>query len=374
MSLQMPRNGESIEFSLYPYRSEEATIGDIEKIIWASIKQLCASGITDNVLYDIYKITNKKNRITISKNIKLYIRHASEFYEVAKLSKPNTAPLFYYYSFLNLAKALCEIKNPNFHLQQECYRHGLSWKPNPRFLVNVHKENISVTTRGVWHMLLETVMNRKIRIANPLRLQIKELFALCLETEIEFCRTLGDKIKTIDINNIDILCNFEQREIWIKFAVCKSSLKRFNISRPKLLTFVTHSNSKYRPIISEDKDSYMFEFQKPKKITTQHKAFPFDELFEDIKFEIKALNLFSQLTESEIEYRIPIQTKLPVVLRLQLNLSDPFKGFLFYHFPLYSFSEHVLEYAYHFIDAGRFQPSVNLVCLVLLNNQRVKAS
>jgi len=56
----------------------------------------------------------------------------------------DTAPLFFYYAFLNLAKARCEIKRPSFHRRSENYRHGLSWKPKERFMVDPKTDSVSV--------------------------------------------------------------------------------------------------------------------------------------------------------------------------------------------------------------------------------------
>lgn len=55
---------------------------------------------------------------------------AFDLYQAANTAKANTAPLLYYYAFLNLAKVLCEIKNPRFHKMAESRGHGigLAWR------------------------------------------------------------------------------------------------------------------------------------------------------------------------------------------------------------------------------------------------------
>src|SRR3989442_5704294 len=98
-----------------------------------------------SILFNKHGIRDRRTRAVISRNLPLYIKQASEFYKAAQWAKPNTSPLFYYYSFLNLAKARCEIYRPHFHKHQECYRHGITWKPNPNRLVNMETDFVSVS-------------------------------------------------------------------------------------------------------------------------------------------------------------------------------------------------------------------------------------
>ena len=143
MPVQEPRNGVALPFQIYPASTSESTIANAETIIWASIRHLCSRGVAEWVALK-HDVHNKRTRSNIAHNLKLYVRQASEFYDAAGGAKPNTAPLIYYYSFLNLAKALCELRNPRFHEHQECYRHGLSWRPNPRRLVDLRTATVSV--------------------------------------------------------------------------------------------------------------------------------------------------------------------------------------------------------------------------------------
>ncbi len=133
MTLPTKRVGEELEFHMHPYEDNEVTLGDPEKLIWSSINHLCAFDITDALLYKIYNVRNKQIRTAVAESVKIYIKQAFEFYETAKISKANTAPLYFYYSFLNLGKALCEIKFHNFHKRDENYWHGISWKPSPKY-------------------------------------------------------------------------------------------------------------------------------------------------------------------------------------------------------------------------------------------------
>lgn len=158
MPLADPRKGESIGFSIYPETSVEFTLGNPEAIVWSSIRHLCSQRAGEWYARNVHKIHNERTRSAVARNVKLYVQQASEFYDAAVNAKPNTAPLFYYYSFLNLAKALCETRYPHLHRRRECYAHGLSWRPDPQKLVTLPKEKVTVGRRGIWHLLWETVM------------------------------------------------------------------------------------------------------------------------------------------------------------------------------------------------------------------------
>ena len=128
MPLPTSREGTSIGFHVYPIASNEGTLGNPEIVTWASIRHLCSRMVAEGMA-ERHGVRLKRDRHVVAANLKLYIQHAAEFYSAADAAKPNTAPLMYYYSFLNLAKALCELRRPSFHEQQDCYQHGINWRP-----------------------------------------------------------------------------------------------------------------------------------------------------------------------------------------------------------------------------------------------------
>lgn len=127
MSLPQPREGDLAGFSTQPNEVEDVTtLGDPERFIWSSIKRMGVYGVASNILENVHGIATQRARHYIAYNLQFYIQQAVEFYKAAKSARTHTAPLFYYYSFLNLSKALCEIKTPQFHKRDECYSHGLT--------------------------------------------------------------------------------------------------------------------------------------------------------------------------------------------------------------------------------------------------------
>ncbi len=284
-------------------------LSDPEKSIWSSIKQLCVRSLAENTLKDIHKITNRAHRSTISRNIKLYIHQAYEFYESARFARSNTAPLFYYYSFLNLAKSLCEIKNPGFHGQIESYKHGMRWKPNSEYLTDLETDYVSTTAYGVWHKLLEIVLGRYSKTP-AFVLPLKKLFSLCPEISVEYEKAFDEKRKTIEVEP-DVRFDRAKNEIWINISVKKDELKDLRISSKKFFDLIGHENGIYRRVRG-DNDSLMFESM-PIEIGQKNK----DLWFDLIKSEIRNLNLFSYLDYNKCDrlgYAVPVQTNLPAVI------------------------------------------------------------
>ncbi len=303
-----PRPGTSLGFHIFPRSRDEATLGDPERIIWSSIKHLCAQEVAEEILYVYHQIRSSRTRRTIARNIKLYIRHAAEFYEVAQDAKPNTAPLIYYYSFLNLAKARAEIYQPRFHERKENYRHGLSWNPDPRKLVDIGTESVLVTTRGVWHVLWEALCNQPCRIQNPQRIRIRDLFSVCPEMSSEFSRTFLTDQKIIGLIDPDIRIDLEKNEIWVALSVDVNELRRNRISEKGFLALVTHPATPYRRVKCKSLDTRSYEFRRGKNV-----AFKSNWL-DAVQGEINKMNLFAYLHTDQLSYGIPVPAGLPVAL------------------------------------------------------------
>jgi hypothetical protein len=180
---------------------------------------MVASDVAEGVLYDIHGITSASKRSAVARNIELYVQQAYEFYEVAGAAKANTAPLFYYYSFLQLAKAICEIANPQFHRLNESRGHGLSYSPSATKLVNMNTEYVNVTgRRGVWHVLLETLQHQPVTAAK-IRFRMADLFELCPEISAEYQITYGRPSRLIELIEPDLLVDVNLNELWIRFSV-----------------------------------------------------------------------------------------------------------------------------------------------------------
>lgn len=310
MALSNPRDGCSIGFHTYGNYSEEVTVGSRKNIIWSSIKHLCSSEVADGYLKSVHSISNSKKRSSIAKNIRIYINHAFNFYSCAEHSSPDTAPLLYYYSYLNLAKALCEIKHPPFHKLPESRRHGLRWQPDPNYLVDMLSEKVNLSSRGVWHVLWETITGGQVTATNQTQFQIRDLFSCCPGTTIEYERTFGMDNRLISLCDPEIKLDHDDKELWLVFSVERDNLKTQKLSRNKFINQIANSIDQYRQVKSGDDFHWTFELTIPKKVTSND----FTYLRNLLQPEIRAMNLFVHPGTDGLYYSIPDQSGFPIRL------------------------------------------------------------
>jgi hypothetical protein len=298
-----------MEFHVHPSISNEATLGNPETIIWSSIQHLCSRDAAESIALHLYKISRKKDRTALAANLKLYIQQASEFYHAAAAAKPNTAPLIYYYSFLNLAKALCELKKPRLHERRECYAHGISWRPDPRRVVDLRRERVTIVGRGMWHALWETLMLTTCPAMNP-TLLVSNLFSYCPEISSEFIRVFGNRrLGYVDLEKPDVLFDEGRRETWLTFSVPRWDLKARKISAPRLLQQIAGPQSSYVEVKSTDKESRRFETASPKAVGKR------EAIWSAIEPDILAINTFTHLDlDGKLRYLIPLQRRVPFPL------------------------------------------------------------
>jgi len=305
MPLNPPRQGQPLGFRCYPAVSGETTLGTPEAQVWSSIRQLTSLGVAEHHA-GRHGNPQIRDRRAAARNVRLYIQQSSEFYAVAYGAKANTAPLLYYYSFLNLAKALCELKRPNLHARPDCYRHGISWRPNPRAVVNLETESVTITTRGVWHLLWEALMGGHCPAPNPARLRVRELFALCPEISIEFSRSFRQAQRLLDLVDPEILHDAGQATVWTRFSVHRADLKLQRLPAPRLQAFIQNGRGGYSEVRAPEPHLRTFETAQPANIG--------QSAFDTIHADIAQFNLFTSLDEGKIVYVVPVTARFPLRL------------------------------------------------------------
>lgn len=307
MTVGEPRAGDSLGFHVYPRFGDEYTVADPEKIIWSSIRHLSSRGVAEWAGLHRHGIISKRDRSAMAHNLKLYIEQALEFYETGAGGKPNTAPLMYYYSFLNLAKALCEFRKPRLHERKECYTHGLSWRPDPHNLVNPAKEYVTIRGRGVWHVLWECIMREPYSATEGIRLPLKTLFSYCPEISSEYRDTFGGPTMIIDLEKPDLLFQKTGREVWLAFSLERWRLRSRNLSAPELIRWISTTRSSYTEVKSANKELRAFESAVPKNLAGRINAWV------GLEEDILRLNLFTHLAEGQkLRYGVPLQQSLPI--------------------------------------------------------------
>jgi hypothetical protein len=311
MPLVEPRIGEEVGYQRFPKKKSESTIGSPERVIWSSIRHLCVRDVAVEVLIDTYNMHRKRDIRKVVQNLNVYITQAYEFYEAAKVADANTAPLIYYYSFLNLAKALCEIRIPDFHKSRYSYHHGLTWKPNTDYLVDLPTDYIRITTRGVFHILIEAIRGIPIQLRNPLPLKIIDLFDLCPEISTEFDKVLGRKRNYIILHNPCIYIDTSLRHTWIRIDVLKSELRRLRISKMQFASLLLPSMDYiFVEVKGADNDHYTFQSEPAIECDIAGNALGFNY----IDPIISSMNLFIYMDRGEIYYILPVQHRMSMPL------------------------------------------------------------
>jgi hypothetical protein len=294
---------------VYPATSDEGTLGDPETIIWSSIRHLCSSGVAESIAEDFHGIKRPRDLRAVAGNLKIYVHHAYEFYEAAKVAKPNTAPLIYYYSFLNLAKALCELRHPRFHQRPECYHHGITWHPSPVYIVNPERDEVSLTTRGIWHVLWESLMGSSCTAPNPMPLRIRDLFLYCPELGIEVSQAFGENMRLLDLVDPDILFDKSAGEAWIRFSINRTGFKFYHLTAPALRVSLATSRSGFIEVRSPKPEFRMFESTPALKVS------PKGTVLGSLLPEVIGMSVFCSLgREKKIEYSLALQSRLPLRL------------------------------------------------------------
>ena len=185
-------------------------------------------------------------------------------------------------------------------------------------MVNLNTEKVSITTRGIWHILMEVVLEKNVSYPNPLSLKIKDLFSFDADTSIEYEAVFFEPTRIIDFDEIGIFLDEDSKELWLQFGVEKRDLKRLRMSRSKFLQLFTPQGFRYEQVESEDKDIWTFESTPPIKFEaiTKDKHLTID--YKYVRPLIKPINLYTHIFYKELIYSIPIQDRFPIQIP-QLN-------------------------------------------------------
>jgi YaaC-like Protein len=221
----------------------------------------------------------------------------------------------------------------------ECYKHGISWKPDIHKFADPRTEKVRITTKGVWHALWETLTGRPCPAGNPTPLRVRELFAYCPEISVESGQALGIGLWLVDLVKPDVLYDKKQHEAWVKFSIKKEELTGFRISAPSLLAQGKTSRSNYVEVKSADSKWRTFQSTPPKPLRSVQA--PPTALYGDIQ----GLNVFAHLGRERLQYSIPVQQRLALPMP-QLMV---YYTILFWLGSLVRYDPHTVDF---FMDSG----------------------
>jgi hypothetical protein len=173
----------------------------------------------------------------------------------------------------------------------------------------MRSECITLSTRGIWHKLLEAFTGERIIIENPLKMKIKYLFALCPNIGVEYEKTYMKPNNLISLIEPKVMINSKNRELWVRFSIDKWTLSERHLSSRALTDLISGNRGYFKRIKGDDDDLLAFESRETRKYLAQEKYIQFE-----LRPEVKFLNLFASLGFDGMDYSIPIQSSLPMKL------------------------------------------------------------
>lgn len=189
------------------------TTRPLSEEIFSSIQYL--SEIEDVGLSFIESLgyTDKRKNKEIYLLFQAFIRQGKSFFVAADTLEYRASPLFYYYSFLNLAKAYLCLKNPALFSKKNM--HGLFHKHKS---ANFEKQTV-IVKGGVFPNFYKELTGRKIK--NNLSLNISQLFGYLPDIVYEHSLVKYGPRKFSP--GFSKLCaNSNQKESWPLLAVIKN--------------------------------------------------------------------------------------------------------------------------------------------------------
>lgn len=177
----------------------------------------------------------KRNRAypyPVTEHYKLFqsfIRQAITFYKSAETLDYRSSPLIYYYSFLNLVKAYCCIKDPKKFNKR--MGHGLSHKLSTKKFT---EQKVSVQD-GVFKIFYEQLMGTPIK--NKLNLKISDLISYCNDVGYEY-QISGYGRRSVFFGKTALAVNQTNNQMWVVVAI--SGFNLFKKYPRKLSKFMSN--------------------------------------------------------------------------------------------------------------------------------------
>jgi hypothetical protein len=175
-------------------------------------------------------------------------------------------------------------------------------------MVDPEKEEVSLTTRGMWHALWEALMHQTCRVPNPTRLRIRDLLSYCPEVSVEYSRAFGRNQRFLDLEKPNLVFDASKREAWIRFSVHRFDFQLQRVTAPAILSQIATPRSNYLEVKSDAREFRVFESAKPIAVARSQPA------HEALREDVLALNAFTHFGRTELHYFLPVQTTLPLRL------------------------------------------------------------
>ncbi len=218
MAKPKPRGGTVIQKNSTSFSQKEVvrTLGQQEDVIWSTLNHLASAEVARDVASTIHKIS-PRNSLLAARSIGAHIEQASEFYNQAKSSSLTTAPLYYYYSFLNLSKVVIELHRPGLLSRTSNYNHGLAVHHSSTPAAFANEKIVITKKQGIFHELLAAVNGFTPPAAN-IDLVLSELFQTVLDLGTEVSSVFNIKLALIRVF-VDFYWDATTRKAWLTLDV-----------------------------------------------------------------------------------------------------------------------------------------------------------
>ncbi|MCB1893316.1 MAG: hypothetical protein KIT42_02765 [Rhodocyclaceae bacterium] len=215
--------GRPIPFSIYPVKKTTRRFGLQSKIFatspWGVMKQV----IEDSLV------------TPVKEQAAAFLEQAQNFYQIASTSHLSpTKPLLFYYSFLNLAKALALVKE----IQTSYGRavHGLTESTAPGGK-EFHDSEVAVTWNGYSPRLFNDLKAATTGKTDPKGriYTLKNVMPQLVPGHRVWCAATGSPERFVEIQRVEFRFNEATKEVWLEINIFSDDLTRFGITRKRLL-------------------------------------------------------------------------------------------------------------------------------------------
>lgn len=230
-----------LPFSIYPVARTTRRFGLHSRIFasspWAVMNQVVENSLTGDP----------------QDQARAFLSQAQNFYEIAQASHLSpTKPLLFYYSFLNVAKALALVKGVETGYEKAV--HGLSERTpagqkeflDSEVIVQWRQNNPSPRIYNDFKRALGGRIHQ-----NGRKYLLKNVMAQLLPGHRVWCKATGQRERFIEIHNIEFRYDPHKKRTWLEINLFLDDLTRFGITRKALLSESGLSDS-FREVVSNE--------------------------------------------------------------------------------------------------------------------------
>lgn len=230
MSARVARRGEPLKvkarpipFSIYPVKRTTRRFGLQSKIFATS-----PWGVMKQVIEDSLSASARDEA-------RAFLEQAQNFYEIASRSHLSpTKPLLFYYSFLNLVKALALVRRT-----QTSYGpayHGLT-ESTPAGGQEFHDSVVTGNWRGTNPRLFNDLKQIITGKTDPKGRDytLKNVMPQLVPGHRVWCAATGASERFVELHRIQFRFNETTKEVWAELGIFSDDLTRFGITRRRLL-------------------------------------------------------------------------------------------------------------------------------------------